>query len=179
MLSLSACSCRPDRETGTKQSANPCTRSPRTILPIVSLVVPFFGLTKSILRILKGNPQKGTTMETIGTSRLSSSAPCPVVLRKAAREVNRLVGPWTKAFLRSHLRTSLRHIFSLTVPSPQKKQPYRVSSISPPPPPPPPPVQTSAEAFAKDRGRGTTLAHDPEKAHGGKLGSEIISDLGV
>ena len=27
-------------------------------LPIVSIVVPFFGLTNSILRILKGNPQK-------------------------------------------------------------------------------------------------------------------------
>ena len=27
-------------------------------LPIVSIVVPFFGLTKSILRILKGNPKK-------------------------------------------------------------------------------------------------------------------------
>ena len=39
-------------------------------LPMVSIVVPFFGLTfgltKSILRIRKGNPQKGTTMETIG-----------------------------------------------------------------------------------------------------------------
>ena len=29
-------------------------------------VVPFFGLTKSILSFLKGYPQKGTTMETIG-----------------------------------------------------------------------------------------------------------------
>ena len=28
------------------------------ILPIVSIVVPFFGLTNSILRIPKGNPQK-------------------------------------------------------------------------------------------------------------------------
>ena len=27
-------------------------------LPIVSFVVPFFGLTKSILRILKGSPKK-------------------------------------------------------------------------------------------------------------------------
>ena len=36
-------------------------------LPIVSIVVPFFGLTKSLLRILKGNPKKGTAMETIGT----------------------------------------------------------------------------------------------------------------
>ena len=27
-------------------------------IPIVSIVVPFFGLTKSILRILKGNPKK-------------------------------------------------------------------------------------------------------------------------
>ena len=35
-------------------------------LPVVSIVVPFFGLTYSILRILKGNPQKGTTMETVG-----------------------------------------------------------------------------------------------------------------
>ena len=35
-------------------------------LPIVSIVVPFFGLTNSILRILKGNPKKGTTMETTG-----------------------------------------------------------------------------------------------------------------
>ena len=35
-------------------------------LPIVSIVVPFFALTDSILRILKGNPQNGTTMETIG-----------------------------------------------------------------------------------------------------------------
>ena len=26
-------------------------------LPIVSIVVPFFGLTNSILRILKGNPK--------------------------------------------------------------------------------------------------------------------------
>ena len=37
-------------------------------LPIVSIVVPFFGLTNSILRILKGSPKKGTTMETIGTA---------------------------------------------------------------------------------------------------------------
>ena len=36
-------------------------------LPIVSIVVPVFGLTNFILRILKSNPQKGTTMETIGT----------------------------------------------------------------------------------------------------------------
>ena len=28
------------------------------ITPIVSIVVPFVGLTKSILRILKGNPKK-------------------------------------------------------------------------------------------------------------------------
>ena len=28
------------------------------IKPIVSIVVPFFGLTNSILRILKGNPKK-------------------------------------------------------------------------------------------------------------------------
>ena len=28
------------------------------VLPIVSIVVPFFGLTNSILRILKGNPKK-------------------------------------------------------------------------------------------------------------------------
>ena len=35
-------------------------------LPIVSIVVLSFGLTKSILRILKGNPQKGATMETKG-----------------------------------------------------------------------------------------------------------------
>ena len=34
-------------------------------LPIVSIVVPFVGLTKSILRILKGNPQKGSAMETV------------------------------------------------------------------------------------------------------------------
>ena len=27
-------------------------------IPIVSIVVPFFGLTNSILRILKGNPKK-------------------------------------------------------------------------------------------------------------------------
>ena len=27
-------------------------------LPIVSIVVPFFGLTNSILRILKGSPKK-------------------------------------------------------------------------------------------------------------------------
>ena len=27
-------------------------------LPIVSIVVPFFGFTNSILRILKGNPKK-------------------------------------------------------------------------------------------------------------------------
>ena len=27
-------------------------------IPIVSIVVPFFGLTISTLRILKGNPQK-------------------------------------------------------------------------------------------------------------------------
>ena len=27
-------------------------------LPTVSIVVPFFGLTNSILRILKGNPKK-------------------------------------------------------------------------------------------------------------------------
>ena len=27
-------------------------------LPIVSIVVPFLGLTKSTLRILKGNPKK-------------------------------------------------------------------------------------------------------------------------
>ena len=33
-------------------------------LPIVSIVVPFSGLTKSILRI----PQKGLTMETLGTA---------------------------------------------------------------------------------------------------------------
>ena len=42
-------------------------------LPIVSIVVPFFGLTKSILRILKGNPEKRTTMEAIG--RVSSEVP--------------------------------------------------------------------------------------------------------
>ena len=35
-------------------------------LPIVSIVVPFFGLTKSILSILTGYPQRGTIMETIG-----------------------------------------------------------------------------------------------------------------
>ena len=28
------------------------------VLPIVSIVVPFFGLTNSILRILKGSPKK-------------------------------------------------------------------------------------------------------------------------
>ena len=27
-------------------------------LPIVSIVVPFFGLTNSLFRILKGNPKK-------------------------------------------------------------------------------------------------------------------------
>ena len=32
----------------------------------VSIVVPFLGLSNFILRILKGNPPKGTTMETIG-----------------------------------------------------------------------------------------------------------------
>ena len=35
-------------------------------LPIVSIVVPFFGLTSFMLRIRKRTPQKGTTMETIG-----------------------------------------------------------------------------------------------------------------
>ena len=35
-------------------------------LPIVSIVVPFFGLTNFVLGILKGKPQKGTTMKTIG-----------------------------------------------------------------------------------------------------------------
>ena len=39
-------------------------------LPIVSIVVPFFGLSKYIVRILQGNPQKGTTMETIGRFRV-------------------------------------------------------------------------------------------------------------
>ena len=39
-----------------------------TSIPIVSIVVPCFGLTSSILRILKGNLQKGTTMETIGST---------------------------------------------------------------------------------------------------------------
>ena len=28
------------------------------ILPIVSIVVPFFGLTKYIIRILEGNPKR-------------------------------------------------------------------------------------------------------------------------
>ena len=28
------------------------------VLPIVSIVVPFFGLTNYVLRILEGNPQK-------------------------------------------------------------------------------------------------------------------------
>ena len=37
-------------------------------LPAVSIAVPFFGLTNFILRIPKGNPQKGTTMDTIGIS---------------------------------------------------------------------------------------------------------------
>ena len=36
------------------------------MVSIVSTVVPFFGLTNSILGILKGNPQKGTTRETVG-----------------------------------------------------------------------------------------------------------------
>ena len=35
-------------------------------LPIVSVAVPCCGLTGFTVRILKGNPQKGTTMETIG-----------------------------------------------------------------------------------------------------------------
>ena len=43
------------------------------IVPIVSTVVPFFGLTHSIFRSLKGNPQKGTKMETFGTFELVSS----------------------------------------------------------------------------------------------------------
>ena len=38
----------------------------RGFLPIVSIVVPFVGLTNPISRILKRQPQKGTTMETIG-----------------------------------------------------------------------------------------------------------------
>ena len=40
-------------------------------LPAASFVVPFWGLTNLILRILKGNPPEGTTMETIG--RIQSS----------------------------------------------------------------------------------------------------------
>ena len=33
---------------------------------MISIVVPLFGFNQFILRILKGNPQKGTTMETFG-----------------------------------------------------------------------------------------------------------------
>ena len=53
-------------------------------VPVVSVVVPFFGLTSFILRILKGNPQKGTTMETKGsfrvrhcTQRFQEGSTCP------------------------------------------------------------------------------------------------------
>ena len=35
-----------------------CGFRPSVGLPLVSIVVPFFGLTNSILRILKGNPTK-------------------------------------------------------------------------------------------------------------------------
>ena len=35
-------------------------------LPVVSIVVPSCGLTSFVLRIPKGNPKKGTTMETVG-----------------------------------------------------------------------------------------------------------------
>ena len=44
-------------------------------LPIVSIVAPFFGLANSILRILKGNPKKGTTMETFGSSQGPNTKP--------------------------------------------------------------------------------------------------------
>ena len=38
--------------------------------PIVSIVVPSFGLTNFILRIPKSNPKKGTTMGTVGNIKL-------------------------------------------------------------------------------------------------------------
>ena len=45
------------REPGDRQGRSRLRpRSP--VVPIVSIVVPFFGLTNSILRILKGNPKK-------------------------------------------------------------------------------------------------------------------------
>ena len=37
----------------------------RKVVPIVSILVPCFGFSNSIFRILKGNPKKGTTMETM------------------------------------------------------------------------------------------------------------------
>ena len=56
------CSDLVDRPSPSHQDPRPA----RKYVPVVSIVVPFFGLTSSIFRILKGNPHKGATMETIG-----------------------------------------------------------------------------------------------------------------
>ena len=53
-------------------------------LPAVSIAVPFFGLTTSILRILKGNLKTGTTMETIGNF-LNTNRPHKAVVNLSRR----------------------------------------------------------------------------------------------
>ena len=43
-----------------------CLGNPNEVLPIVSIVVPFWGLPFRILNIELVKPKKGTAMETIG-----------------------------------------------------------------------------------------------------------------
>ena len=48
----------PDPEDGCRARVRPDEKALGRRLPKVSIVVPFLGLTKSILRILKGSPEK-------------------------------------------------------------------------------------------------------------------------
>ena len=54
----------------------------QTIIPIVSIVVPFWGLPCGILNIELVKPKKGTTMETTGTT---DAVPNPSLAHAAPR----------------------------------------------------------------------------------------------
>ena len=78
--------------------------------PIVSIVVPFCGLANDIFRILSGNRQRQTTMETIGNpvtaSCLEDMAPPTTFSRPSLIFVARLqvpIGPKIVPFCGSYL----------------------------------------------------------------------------
>ena len=49
---------------------------PSAVLPIVSIVVPFFGETKYIIRILQGNPKEELQLpHRVATLNIASCAP--------------------------------------------------------------------------------------------------------